>query len=86
MKNGSRSPAALSPIPPSTPFITRSPRLDKTTSGDGVPLNQVVKSETLDQRVKELEKLLREADREMGEVVSRMNRAQIDVGELQSAR
>ncbi|KAL2832177.1 hypothetical protein BDW59DRAFT_139825 [Aspergillus cavernicola] len=86
MKNGSRSPAALSPIPPSTPFITRSPRLDKTTSGDGVPLNQVVKSETLDQRVKELEKLLREADREMGEVVGRMNRAQIDVAELQSAR
>ncbi|KAL4874797.1 hypothetical protein BJY04DRAFT_203077 [Aspergillus karnatakaensis] len=86
MKNGSRSPAALSPIPPSTPFITRSPRLDKTTSGDGVPLNHVVKSETLDQRVKELEKLLREADREMGEVVSRMNRAQIDVAELQSAR
>ncbi|KAL4809588.1 hypothetical protein BDV18DRAFT_132405 [Aspergillus unguis] len=86
MKNGSRSPASLSPIPPSTPFITRSPRLDKTTSGDGVALNQVVKSETLDQRVKELEKLLREADREMGEVVSRMNRAQIDVAELQSAR
>ncbi|KAL3449524.1 hypothetical protein BJX65DRAFT_39982 [Aspergillus insuetus] len=86
MKNGSRSPAALSPIPPSTPFITRSPRLDKTTSGDGMPLNQVVKSETLDTRVKELEKLLRQADREMGEVVSRMNRAQIDVAELQSAR
>ncbi|KAL4916245.1 hypothetical protein BDW62DRAFT_108673 [Aspergillus aurantiobrunneus] len=86
MKNGSRSPASLSPAPPSTPFITRSPRLDKTTSGDGVPLNQVVKSETLDQRVKELEKLLREADKEMGEVVSRMNRAQIDVAELQSAR
>ncbi|KAL2872037.1 uncharacterized protein BJX67DRAFT_96873 [Aspergillus lucknowensis] len=86
MKNGNRSPAALSPIPPGTPFITRSPRLDKTTSGDGVPLNQVVKSEALDQRVKELEKLLRQADREMGEVVSRMNRAQIDVAELQSAR
>ncbi|KAL4783010.1 hypothetical protein BJX76DRAFT_273197 [Aspergillus varians] len=86
MKNGSRSPVALSPIPPSTPFNTRSPRLDKTTSGDGVPLNHVVKSEALEQRVKELEKLLREADREMGEVVSRMNRAQIDVAELQSAR
>ncbi|KAL4969152.1 uncharacterized protein BDV14DRAFT_166420 [Aspergillus stella-maris] len=86
MKNGSRSPAALSPIPPSTPFITRSPKLDMTTSGEGIPLTQAVKSETLDQRVKELEKLLREADREMGEVVSRMNRAQIDVAELQSAR
>ncbi|KAI9371407.1 hypothetical protein BJX61DRAFT_30187 [Aspergillus egyptiacus] len=86
MKNGSRSPAALSPVPPSSPFITRSPKLDKTSSGEGVPLNHVVKSEALDQRVKELEKLLRQADREMGEVVSRMNRAQIDVAELQSAR
>lgn len=86
LKNGARSPASLSPIPPSSPFITRSPRLDKTTSGDGVSLTHVVKSETLDQRVKELEKLLREADREMSEVVSRMNRAQIDVGDLQSAR
>ncbi|KAL5045795.1 hypothetical protein BDW71DRAFT_183411 [Aspergillus fruticulosus] len=90
MKNGSRSPASLSPIigsgTPNTPFMARSPRLDKTTSGDGVALTQVVKSETLDQRVKELEKLLREADREMGEVVSRMNRAQIDVAELQAAR
>ncbi|KAL4741394.1 hypothetical protein BDV11DRAFT_182986 [Aspergillus similis] len=90
MKNGSRSPASLSPIigsgGPNTPFMVKSPRLDKTTSGDGVALTQVVKSETLDQRVKELEKLLREADREMGEVVSRMNRAQIDVAELQAAR
>ncbi|CBF87924.1 hypothetical protein AN1213.2 [Aspergillus nidulans FGSC A4] len=90
MKNGSRSPAALSPIigsgGPNTPFMVKSPRLDKTTSGDGVALTQVVKSEMLDQRVKELEKLLREADREMGEVVSRMNRAQIDVAELQAAR
>lgn len=86
LKSGARSPASLSPVPPSTPFITRSPRLDKTTSGDGVPLTHVVKSDALDQRVKELEKLLRVADREMGEVVSRMNRAQIDVAELQSAR
>jgi hypothetical protein len=86
LKSGAHSPASLSPNPPSTPFITRSPRLDKTTSGDGVPLTHVVKSDTLDQRVKELEKLLRVADREMGEVVSRMNRAQIDVAELQSAR
>ncbi|KKK24679.1 hypothetical protein AOCH_004911 [Aspergillus ochraceoroseus] len=86
MKNGSRSPVALSPIPPSTPFTIRSPRLDKTTSGDGMPLTQVVQSETLELRVKELEKLLRVADVEMSEVVSRMNRAQIEVAELQSDR
>ncbi|PWY81975.1 hypothetical protein BO70DRAFT_337157 [Aspergillus heteromorphus CBS 117.55] len=86
MKNGSRSPATLSPMPPNTPFDARSPRLDFTTSGKGMPLEGAVQSETLARRVKELEKLLREADLEMGEVVSRMNRAQIEVGELQSDR
>ncbi|KAI9038761.1 uncharacterized protein KD926_010496 [Aspergillus affinis] len=84
--NGGRSPATLSPLPPSTPFGSRSPRLDKTTSGDGMPLTQAIQSEALEQRVKELERLLREADNEMSEVVSRMNRAQIDVAELQSDR
>ncbi|BCR86148.1 uncharacterized protein ACHE_30135S [Aspergillus chevalieri] len=87
MKNGSRSPAALSPRPPQSPFFgTRSPRLDKTTSGNGVPLIEVVQPETLAKRVRELERLLRNADLEMEEVVGRMNRAQIDVAELQSDR
>ncbi|KAF7622291.1 hypothetical protein F9C07_2286056 [Aspergillus flavus] len=86
MKNGARSPAGLSPMPPSSPFVARSPRLDKTTSGDGISLNQAVKPEALERRVKELERLLRDADMEMGEVVSRMNRAQIEVAELQSDR
>ncbi|THC96355.1 hypothetical protein EYZ11_004170 [Aspergillus tanneri] len=85
-KNGGRSPSSLSPLPPSTPFGARSPRLDKTTSGEGIPLHQAVGSAALEQRVKELERLLRDADTEMREVVSRMNRAQIEVGELQSAR
>ncbi|KAE8376284.1 hypothetical protein BDV26DRAFT_265821 [Aspergillus bertholletiae] len=86
MKNGARSPAGLSPMPPSSPFAARSPRLDKTTSGDGISLNQAVKPEVLERRVKELERLLCDADMEMGEVVSRMNRAQIEVAELQSDR
>lgn len=87
MKNGARSPAALSPRPPQSPFFgARSPRLDKTTSGDGVPLNEVVQAETLGKRVRELERLLRNADLDMEEVVGRMNRAQIDVAELQSDR
>ncbi|KAI9928821.1 hypothetical protein MW887_002042 [Aspergillus wentii] len=86
MKNGSRSPAALSPMPPTSPFGVRSPRLDKTTSGDGMPLTDAIQSESLEKRVKELEKLLRDADLEMGEVVGRMNRAQIEVAELQSDR
>ncbi|KAI2904981.1 hypothetical protein CBS63078_5551 [Aspergillus niger] len=86
MKNGARSPAALSPMPPTTPFGARSPRLDLTTSGRGIALDQAIQSETLERRVKELEKLLRDADSEMEEVVSRMNRAQIEVAELQSDR
>lgn len=87
MKNGARSPTALSPRPAQSPFFgPRSPRLDKTTSGDGVPLNEVVQAETLGKRVRELERLLRNADLDMEEVVGRMNRAQIDVAELQSDR
>lgn len=87
MKNGSRSPAALSPRPAQSPFFgARSPRLDKTTSGNGVPLTEIVQPEMLAKRVRELERLLRNADMEMEEVVGRMNRAQIDVAELQSDR
>lgn len=86
MTNGARSPAALSPRPPNTPFGDRSPRLDKTTSGEGIALTEAIHAEVLEKRVKELEKLLRDADMEMEEVVGRMNRAQIEVGELQSDR
>ncbi|KAE8348487.1 hypothetical protein BDV28DRAFT_143357 [Aspergillus coremiiformis] len=86
MKNGARSPAGFSPKPPSSPFAARSPRLDKTTTGAGISLSQAVKPEALERRVKELERLLRDADTEMEEVVGRMNRAQIEVAELQSDR
>lgn len=84
MVNGGRSPAALSS--PLFNNATRSPQLDKTTSGDGVPLSEVVQHELLAKRVRELERMLRKADHEMEEVVGRMNRAQINVGELQSDR
>jgi hypothetical protein len=86
MKNGARTPAGLSPRPANTPFDSRSPRIDKTTSGDGVPLADVVQAEVLEKRVKDLEKLLRDADIEMEECVGRMNRAQVDVAQLQSDR
>lgn len=86
MKNGVRTPVGLSPRPANTPFDSRSPRIDKTTSGDGVPLTDVVKAEVLEKRVKDLEKLLRDADMEMEECVGRMNRAQVDVAQLQSDR
>jgi hypothetical protein len=68
------------------PFSTRSPRLDKTTSGEGVPLIEVVQVEVLEKHVKNLERLVRDADMEMEEVIGRMNRAQVDVVQLQSDR
>ena len=82
-----RSPGLLSPILPNSPFSeARSPRLARTTSGEGIALNQAVRTRELEVKVKELEKALREADADMGEVVSRMNKAQIEVVELQSDR
>lgn len=86
MKNGGRTPVSLSPRPPVAPFDTRSPRLDQTTSGVGVPLAEVIQAEALEKRVKALEKLLRDADMEMEQVVGRMNRTQLDVAQLQTDR
>jgi hypothetical protein len=86
-KMGIKSPVSLSPRPPASPFSgARSPRLEKTTSGDGIPLGQAIQAEKLEQRVKELEKALRDAEFEMEEVVGRMNMAQIEVAELQCDR
>ena len=86
MMNGSRNLVGLSPRPSNAPFDSRSPRLDQTTSGEGVPLTEVVQSQILERRVKDLEKLLRDADMEMEQVVGRMNRTQLDVAQLQTDR
>ena len=64
----------------------RSPRLDRTSSGPGVGMNEALRTAALEGRVRELERALAEAEGEMGEVVQRMNAAQIEVAELQSAR
>ena len=67
-------------------FSVRSPRLDMTSSGAGMSMTELSKTEDLEGRVEDLEQALSDADREMGEVVSRMNMAQIEVMELQSQR
>ena len=67
-------------------FAQRSPKLDKTTSGPGVRLDQALKTEHLEKKVTELEAALENADKEMQQVVSRMNTAQIEVMELQTER
>lgn len=86
-RHGVRSPGMPSPILPTSPFIgARSPRLSRTSSGEAMGLGQAAQTETLEARVKELERALRGADSEMEEVVSRMNKAQMEVAELQSDR
>lgn len=47
---------------------------------------EATKTELLEKRVEELERALRDADREMEEVVGRMNFAQIEVADLQFER
>lgn len=88
LKGGLKTPTLYSPKPsPRSPlFSARSPRLDKTTSGLGMSMNEALRTEFLEKRVMELEGALGDADKEMEEVVSRMNMAQIEVMELQSAR
>lgn len=87
LKSGLRTPTFHSPNSPLSPmFAARSPRLSKTTSGVGMSMNEALRTEVLENKVVELERALGDADKEMEEVVSRMNLAQIEVMELQSAR
>jgi len=91
LKTGLRTPTVFSsprtsPVSPMGMFGARSPRLNKTSSGIGMSLDEALRTEFLEKRVHELERALGEADQEMEEVVGRMNQAQIEVMELQSAR
>lgn len=87
-RNGSLSGVGGNTNVPMSPLFTagRSPRLDLTTTGVGMSLPEQLKAEMLEHRVQDLERALGDADREMEEVVSRMNLAQIEVMELQSQR
>ncbi|MCJ1394027.1 hypothetical protein MMC18_006905 [Xylographa bjoerkii] len=99
MKSISRSPSTtlfptsnmgskMSPRSPRSPMLAgaRSPRLGRTSSGIAMTMTEALRTEFLEKRVAELERALRDADKEMQEVVQRMNQAQIEVMELQSAR
>ncbi|OCT45011.1 hypothetical protein CLCR_05423 [Cladophialophora carrionii] len=91
-KSGRKTPGHLTPTMPHSPmspmFVNsrKSPRLDQTTSGPGIALQQALKTEYLENKVAELEKALAEAEQEMGEVVGRMNTAQMGVADLESER
>ena len=84
-RTGLKSPNLLSPQP-SPLFAQRSPRLSQTSTGPAMPLGEAMKVESLEKKVQELEKALNGADKEMEEVVGKMNMAQIEVFELQSER
>jgi predicted nucleic acid-binding Zn-ribbon protein len=87
VKSGLLSPVAFSPKMPSSPlFGTRPPRLSQTSSGPGMSMAEATRTELLEKRVGELEKALSDADHEMEEVVGRMNRAQMEVADLQFER
>lgn len=66
--------------------VPRSPALRKSSSIASLTMNEATRTEFLERRVKALEMALAEADGEMHEVVQKMNMAQIEVMELQSAR
>ena len=88
-KDGLRSPRSFSPKSPLSPLFantSKTPRLSRTTSGQAVSVSEDSKVEFLKTRVLGLEAALADADREMEEVVGRMNIAQIEVMELQNER
>jgi DNA repair exonuclease SbcCD ATPase subunit len=82
---GTTNRRGLSPLI-SPMFAQRSPKLDKTSSGQGIRLDQALKTEHLEKKVQDLEAALENADEEMQQVVGRMNVAQIEVMELQTER
>ncbi|TGO85351.1 hypothetical protein BPOR_0405g00070 [Botrytis porri] len=89
VKSELRSPRSFGPKSPMSPLFAnakKTPRLSITTSGKGMSVTEDSKVEILRQQVVNLEAALAEADREMEEVVGRMNIAQIEVMELQNER
>ncbi|QSZ29085.1 hypothetical protein DSL72_003595 [Monilinia vaccinii-corymbosi] len=89
VKSELRSPRSFGPKSPLSPLFSNAkkvPRLSVTTSGKGMSVSEDSKIEFLKQQVINLEAALAEADREMEEVVGRMNIAQIEVMELQNER
>jgi chromosome segregation ATPase len=89
MKSGIRSSRPFGPKSPVAPIFAnsaRAPRIMSTSSGKAMTVSEDSKMDFLKQRVVELEAALADADKEMEEVVGRMNVAQIEVMELQNER
>ena len=93
MRSGSTSknanllqPAAKSPLSPMFANSRRSPRLDKTSSGPGMALHEALRTEYLENKVTDLERALADTETEIGQIVGKMNEAQVSVAELEAER
>ncbi|KAI5926311.1 hypothetical protein F4810DRAFT_590345 [Camillea tinctor] len=90
MGDSLRAPRTFPPKSPLSPLFTtsggRSPRITSTRSGPAISVSEETQVDNLRARVAELENALSDADSEMQEVVGRMNKAQIEVLELQEER
>lgn len=88
-RDGTRSPRTFNGKAPVSPMFANSgkaPRLSSTTSGKARSVAEDTQMGLLKQRVVALEDALAEADRQMEEVVGKMNAAQIEVMNLQNER
>ncbi len=83
VKEGLQSPHAFGPKSPMSQMFANSIRAPRLMS---MTVSEDSKMEFLKKRVVELENALADADRQMEEVVGRMNVAQIEVMELQNER
>lgn len=69
-----------------SPKSPLSPRLARTTSDSAMSVSESSKVAQLEKKVAQLEHALAEADTEMGDVIGRMNIAQVEVMDLQNHR
>ncbi|KAF2771654.1 hypothetical protein EJ03DRAFT_325302 [Teratosphaeria nubilosa] len=67
-----------------SPLVTKSPKMSRRPSEAN--LFEAGKTQTLERKVRELERLLKEAEDDMQSVVQRVNRSQMEVAELQTER
>jgi len=78
---------SLSPSVPSSPSLAPLVNLKSArASRTGMTMAEASRTGFLENKVRELERALGDADKEMEEVVQRMNSAQIEVAELQSEK
>jgi len=80
------TPTAKSPLSPMFANSKKSPRLDQTSTGPGMALHEALRTEYLEHKVTELEKALADTESEIGNIVGKMNEAQVNVAELEAAR